>query len=233
MVRTRVPSLEGPETMGSMRQSTHPRLKWGPTWLPCRAQRRRGLTRPPFWPQSLVSFPVTKIPGMAPCEASMTATLGQAVTFTVIWLGCTPSPMMLGTGHTQRRPPPAPPPPPLRHSWWTAGYSAALESASSSSPAPAKSILRNQSLCLEPTNSLILLTYRVLGAWDTVRSDPRVPRMKAPPATSLPFVTAGSKMPQVEGSVSYLNDRSPHTQVGGVDTMLCAKMNSPEGHVTL
>lgn len=112
MVRTRVPSLEGPETMGSMRRSTHPRLKWGPTWLPSRAQRRRGLTRPPFWPQPLVSFPVTKIPGMAPCEASMTATPGQAVTFTVIWLGCTPSPMMLGTGHTQRRPPPAPPPSP-------------------------------------------------------------------------------------------------------------------------
>ena len=104
--------LEGPETMGSMRWSTHPRLKWGPTWLPSRAQRRRGLTRPPFWPQSLVSFPVTKIPGMAPCEASMIATLGQAVTFTVIWLGCMPSPMMLGPGHIQRHPPPAPTPAP-------------------------------------------------------------------------------------------------------------------------
>lgn len=88
---------------------------------------------------------------------------------------------------------------------------------------------KNQSLCLEP-DSLILLRYRVLGAWDPVRSDLRVPRMKAPPATSLPFVTAGPKMQQVEGPV-FLSEwpRGPRTRVGGVDICLAPRWTTPKG----
>lgn len=134
----------------------HPRLKWGPTRLPSRAQARRGPTRPPFWPQSLVSFLVTKIPGMAPREASVTATPGQAVTFTVISLRCLPVTHDAGYWPYPEPRDTPPPPPPAPAFLMGSRIPSHPESASSWSPGPAKPMSKNQSLCLEP-DSLILL----------------------------------------------------------------------------